>query len=107
MEPGFYRIHLEADDGDWLTLLAPLDETGRVISSKGGPLLFKARWNGDIFYGELLVGEGRIVWGAEAPDSLTDLASVIVQEWALVTIWQEDSRDSDEFRFRVRTVQRL
>lgn len=70
--------------------------------------MFKARWNGGEFYGELSVGEEpRFIWGAEAPDSLTNIASVSLEEWAKVTIWQEDTHDSADFIFRVRSLVRL
>ena len=108
MAPGFYRVHLEADDDDWLTVHAALDEDGRVRATGPGPYLFKARWNGDEFYGELsLASEPRLIWGADAPDSLTDIAEVSLVEWAKVTVWQEDTRDSPRFTFRVRSMHRL
>jgi hypothetical protein len=108
MDPGFYRVRLEADDDDWMTLVVPLDDHGRIAPAVPGPHLFKARWNGDEFYGELaLTGEPRFVWGADARNSLTNITSVALAEWAKVTIWQEDSRDSAEFVFRVRSLERL
>jgi hypothetical protein len=107
---GFYRVHLQSPDGDWITIFVPLDETGRLDPDRPRPYLFKSLWDNNLYLGELLVDRGaehRLEWAAEAPDSLTDLLTVPLQPNALVRVWTADSKDSDVYTFRVRAMQKL
>jgi hypothetical protein len=107
---GFYRVHLQSDDGDWLQIFVPLDDSARLDRGRPRPYLFKSQWNKEVHFGELNVERGsdhRLEWAAEAPDSLTDLFTVPLTANSLVRVWENDSRDSDVYMFRVRSMQRL
>ncbi len=107
---GFYRVHLQSDDGDWITMFVPLDDAGRLDRDRPRPYLFKSLWDKNLYLGELVVDRGtehRLEWAAEAPDSLTDLLTVPLHPNASVRVWQSDTKDSDVYTFRVRSMQRL
>jgi hypothetical protein len=107
---GFYRIHLQADDDDWLQIFVPLDDSARLDRDRPRPYLFKSQWKKEVFFGELQVDRGsdhRLVWAAEAPDSLTDFLTVPLTANSLVRVWEGDSRDSAVYTFRVRSMQKL
>lgn len=55
MEAAYYRVHLVAPDGDWITLHVPLSADGWYDPKAPKPHLLKASWIGDEYYGELVI----------------------------------------------------
>jgi hypothetical protein len=109
-EPGLYRVHLVSGE-DWITIFLPLDAEGLLDRERtGGPYLLKALWDSNEYYGELHARQGdhRIEWGADAPDSLTDLLMAPLRGIGTgVRVWESDDRHSEVRTYRVRGVFRL
>lgn len=104
---GFYRVHVTSSDGDWVTIIVPLDGDAKLDKARPGPHLFKATWVGDEWYGELHVApQLRFGWSADAPDSSTDLGEHPLGPDTRVRIWESDA-DSTCYTFRVRSMLKL
>lgn len=115
--PGMYRIHLASNtDSDWITIIVPLDESGKVHLGQTGapqPYLFKGVWNGSLFYGEVtsLPDNPRIAclsWDRNEEDvTLTNLGNCPMTLGQVVLIWETRDDTSKPFPFTVRQVQKL
>jgi hypothetical protein len=116
-ERGMYRIYLTSNvDPDWVILHVPLDDGGRVCIGLSGvpqPYLFKATWNGDLFYGEAICRKDTgpeiyLLWASELDDvTLTNLAACPMVLGQVVLIWQTEEDVSRPYPFTVRAVQKL
>ncbi len=117
-EPGMYRVHLASNtDSDWITFIAPLDEDGRLSLDKSDlcprPYFFKATWNQDLFYGEVIrrAGEdGKIYleWHSDDSDvTLTNLHACAMVLGAVVLIWETGDSASKSYPFTIRSIQKL
>lgn len=112
MDKGYYRVHLVASDGDWITLHVPLNEQGGYNSQGRSPHPLKAKWRGCDDYGELVVSSGnklsRIVWGHEAPDYLTDLLTTPIKLGIIVKVYEGDDEKAFAcYDFIVKYIDRI
>lgn len=110
MERGYYRVHLVAQDGDWITLYVPLNEDGWYDRTAPKPHLLKSSWEDSEYYGEVVVtGErfNRIIWADDYPDSLTDMLRAPMHDGAIYTVFENDDRNSDRWTFRVKDIRKL
>lgn len=110
MERGYYRVHLVAQDGDWITLYVPLNEDGWYDRNAPKPHLLKSSWEDGEYYGELVVtGErfNRIIWADDYPDSLTDILRAPIHDRAIFTVFETDDRNSERWTFTVKDIRRL
>lgn len=108
-EAGHYRVRLEHDD-DWIVIFLPLSEDGTLDGRRPSPYLFKAAWDSTEYYGELHIRSdgNRLEWGADAPDSLTDLMTAPIRGvGTIVKVWETDDRNSDSRAYRVRSLVKL
>ena len=112
MDKGYFRVHLIASDGDWITLYVPLTEQGNYDKYGRAPHLLKTKWAGYDDYGELTVGAdskmSRIIWSSGTPDFLTDLLLTPLHQGAVVRVYEgDDETTCASYTFTVKFIDRL
>jgi hypothetical protein len=102
-------VHLEGD-GASVTLYVPLDDDGGYRRGAPLPHLLKAVWDGHEWYGEFVATKdkhNRIIWGAIASDSLTNLLTKGIRVGSAVWISEADDPNGDTRKLTVRAMAKL
>ena len=105
-----YRVELRAKDDDWIIVYLPLLADHRCDPDTGGPHLVKARWGGEIVYGEFIwTGRrhNRMLWSGQSPESLTDLGRSPIHRGEVVRVFEGDDRAGASWEFVVADVFRV
>jgi cupin 2 domain-containing protein len=104
---GVHRVHLVADDGDWLTAYLPLGPDGQLIRAPE-PWLVKATFGGEELLGEFKRGDkqwNRIIWSSGAV-SFIELGTTPVRRYARVRLYDDGTDPMDAYEYLVHDVKR-
>lgn len=104
---GIHRIHLVADDGDWLIACLPLGPDGQLIRAPE-PWLVKATFGGEELLGEFKRGDrkwNRIIWSGGAV-SFIELGTTPVRRYTRVRLYDEGTDPIDAYEYLVHDVRR-